>query len=159
MGWAQSSVRSLGAVGSGGRGEMSPAVAFPGPGRLCFSKGVSRKVTESPRGGWCVMPWGRSETPRVLRTELLPLMVGMGWQNETPWFATFKKILSPKGSPSRNYLITKTLELIHIDLFLLSCFRARHLNPWWYIGGNGLFTHFPPPPPPGIYHTGSEKKS
>lgn len=51
MGWAKSSVRSLSAVGRGGMGEVSPAVAFPGPGRLCFSNGVSCKATEPPRGG------------------------------------------------------------------------------------------------------------
>lgn len=146
------------------KGEIEPCSregypTFPGLGRLCFRNGMSLKVFECPIRGLGkhleIVPsrprvmhddlsrLGRNEAPQVLRTVLQPLMVEMGWQSETLGFATFKKIFFPKGSPSRNYLIRKPLELIRIDFFFV-CWRARHPNPWQYIGGNGLFTHFFP---------------
>lgn len=74
------------------------------------------------------------------------------WQNEIAGSAAFKASPFPKGSLSRNHSISKPLELIHIDIFV--CLRARHLNPWSFIGGNGLFNllFFPI-----TYHTVTEK--
>ena len=110
-------------------------MAFLGPGGLCSRDEVSYKVTECPihglweyleivssRTGVLHIPLshlGRKDSLGVFRVILLSLTVGNVMTKWDCWVGCIQGTIFPEGSASRNYSISKPLELINIDFLFV----------------------------------------